>query len=102
MSPRLTERAVGHLAGRPLVLRASPRNGCCGGSALVPVAEVGPPTDPSAYDQVWVGPVEVHVDPRLGPVDGWVVDVDGLWRWARLRVDGAELQPGSPPEVPGA
>jgi hypothetical protein len=88
---RITDRAVEHLAGRPLVLRASPRHGCCGGSAAVPVAEVGPPADPEGYLPAQVGDVEVHVDPLLGPTGSWVVDVDGLWRWARLRVDGAAM-----------
>jgi hypothetical protein len=86
VSLQITDDAAAHLAGRSLVLRAAHRNGCCGGSAAVPVAEVGPPVDPGSFDVVRVGDVEVHVDPRLGPVDGLTVDLDGLWRWRRLRV----------------
>ncbi|MDZ7676086.1 MAG: CC/Se motif family (seleno)protein [Acidimicrobiales bacterium] len=87
MTLRLTDGAAEHLAGRPLVVRASLRNGCCGGSAPVPVAEIGPPTDAASFTVMHLGGIEVHVDPRLGPVDGLVVDVDGLWRWRRLRVE---------------
>lgn len=86
MTVRPTEAAAEHLAGRPLVVRASVRNGCCGGSAPVPVAEVGPPADPGSFTVQHVDGVEIHVDPQLGPVEGLVVDVDGLWRWRRLRV----------------
>jgi hypothetical protein len=84
---RLTDAAAEHLAGRPLVLRASVRHGCCGGSAPVPVAEVGPPVDPTSFTVHRIGVVDVHVDPHLGPVEALVVDVDGLWRWRRLRVE---------------
>jgi hypothetical protein len=83
---RLTDGAAAHLAGHPLVVRTSLRNGCCGGSAPVPVAEVGPPADPASYTLQHLDGIEVHVDPRLGSIDGLVVDVDGLWRWRRLRV----------------
>jgi hypothetical protein len=83
---RLTPDAAEHLSGRPLVVRASVRNGCCGGSAPVPVAEIGPPSDLASFAVHDVDGIEVHVDPRLGPVDGLLVDVDGLWRWRRLRV----------------
>ncbi|HSL57853.1 MAG TPA: CC/Se motif family (seleno)protein [Acidimicrobiales bacterium] len=84
---RLTDRAVAHLSGRPLVLRVAHRNGCCGGSAAVPIAEVGPPADLDLGVVVRVGEVDVHVDARLDPGDGWEVDVDGLWRWERLRAE---------------
>jgi hypothetical protein len=90
--PTLTPAAVEHLAGRPLVLRASPRHGCCGGHALVPVAEPGPPADPLRYHRVEDGPVVCFVDPALGTelVASWHVDVVGFGRWRRLYLDGAE------------
>ncbi len=89
-SPTLTPAAVDHLAGRSLVLRVSPRHGCCGGRALLPVAEVGPPAQPDEYDIVQAGEVTCFVDPRLtDAVAGWTVDSIGFGRWRRLHLDGA-------------
>lgn len=87
----VTAAARGHLAGRPAVLRASPRHGCCGGTALVPVVEIVDVVDGDVgagdYDVVEVDGVEVHVDRRLGhDVGGWTIDLDGLLRWRRLVV----------------
>jgi hypothetical protein len=88
--PTLTPAAVEHLAGRPLVLRASPRHGCCGGHALVPVAEVGPPAEPERYQLLDDGPVACFVDPQLGAqASRWGVDAVGIGRWRRLHLDGA-------------
>jgi hypothetical protein len=94
--PSLTDAAVAHLDGRPLVVRASPRHGCCGGHAAIPVAEVGPPEDPARYQRVEDGPVLCFVDPDLGVDPGvWTVDAAGIGRWRRLQILGAEgLDPG--------
>jgi hypothetical protein len=92
--PALTADAVGFLAGRPLVLRASPRHGCCGGHALVPVAEVGPPADPDRYERLDDGPVVCFVERGLGPPStAWRVDAVGFGRWRRLYLDGADALP---------
>jgi hypothetical protein len=89
--PTLTAAAVDHLDGRPLVLRASPRHGCCGGHAAVPVAEVGPPRDPTGYRRVEDGPLTCFVDADLGADPGsWTVDAAGIGRWRRLQLVGAE------------
>jgi hypothetical protein len=90
-APSLTPAAVEHLAGRPLVLRASPRHGCCGGHALVPVAEVGPPVDPDRYQRLDDGPVVCFVERGIGPpAAAWQVDAVGFGRWRRLYLDGAD------------
>lgn len=91
----VTEAARAHLAGRPVVLRPSPRHGCCGGTALVPVVEIGDEVGrgavgPDGYEVVRVDGVEVHVDRRLGDeAGGWTIDLDGLLRWRRLVVRDA-------------
>jgi hypothetical protein len=94
-APRLTAAAVAHLDGRPLVVRASPRHGCCGGHASLPVAEVGPPTEPDRYVVV-EGAVTCFVARDLGAdPSGWEVDSAGIGRWRRLQIVGAEgLDPG--------
>jgi hypothetical protein len=88
--PGISDAVVEHLDGRPLVLRASHRQGCCGGRALVPVAEPGPPSDPAAYLCVGVGPVTCFIDPRLDDErHAWRVELVGFGRWRRLQLDGA-------------
>jgi hypothetical protein len=94
--PVVTPAVSAHLGGHPLVLRLSPRHGCCGGQALVPVAEVGPPAEPDRYRVIDDGPVTCFVDRRLGAeAAGWRVDAVGLGRWRRLQLEGAEgVDPG--------
>jgi hypothetical protein len=90
--PRLTAAALEHLAGRPVHVRASRRHGCCGGAALVPVAEPGSADAPEGVDRFEVSGTTVYVDRRLGgPTGSWVIDADGFARWRRLVVLGAEL-----------
>jgi hypothetical protein len=99
-APRLTPAAVGHLGGRPLLLRVSPRHGCCGGHALLPVAEAGPPDDPDGYRREVADGITCFVDPQLGDdLSGWTIDAYGIGRWTRLQIDGAEgLDPSSAEE----
>ena len=90
-APRLTPAAVEYLAGRPLLIRVSPRHGCCGGLALLPVAEVGLPEDPDGYREELTDGVACFVDPQLGDdLRGWTIDAHGIGRWKRLQIDGAE------------
>jgi hypothetical protein len=98
--PTLTTVALAHLAGRPLVLRLSPRHGCCGGLALVPVAEVGPPSEPERYLRYDDGPVACFVDEALeDEAARWCVDAAGVGRWRRLVLVGAEgFAPGGAEE----
>lgn len=89
-TPRLTPTASEHLAGRPVVVRSSPRNGCCGGRAEVPVAEPGPPRDLTRYRTVDAGGVRWYLDRSLpDEMSAWTVDVVGFGRWRRLLLDGA-------------
>jgi hypothetical protein len=93
--PELSAAARDHLAGRPVVLRGSPRNGCCGGRALVPIAEVGPPREAAEYEQLTADGVTWFVEPPvLGVASGWTVDAVGLGRWRRLLLlDAQQLDP---------
>lgn len=90
-TPRLTPAAVAHLADRPLLIRVSPRHGCCGGHALVPVAEVGTPDEPDDYRTELIDGVTCFIDLRLGDdLGAWTIDASGIGRWKRLHIDGAE------------
>ena len=82
----ITGAAREYLAGRPVVLRSSPRHGCCGGTALVPVVEIGPPADPNGFDLSLLDGVEVYVDRRLDDAQWWTIDLDRILRWKRLVV----------------
>ena len=89
--PTLTPAALAHLDGRSVLLRGSPRHGCCGGSAVLPVAELGPPREPDRYRELHDGEVTWYVEePLLAAAGGWTVDVVGIGRWRRLVLDGAE------------
>jgi hypothetical protein len=99
-APHLTESARVHLAGRPVHVRASPRHGCCGGSASIPVAEPGTPEAIDVVERFDVSGTTVYVDRTLLGADGsWTIDTDGFARWRRLVVLGVALAP-QPPSTP--
>ncbi|MFO7953697.1 CC/Se motif family (seleno)protein [Thioalkalivibrio sp.] len=86
----LTEAAREWLAGQggEVVLRLSTRHGCCGGQAAVPVAEPRAPRIADGYSERDIGGIRVHLADGLGP-GPYRIDVEGLFRWRRLVVEGA-------------
>jgi hypothetical protein len=78
--------------GGDLTVRCTLQHGCCGGSARVPVAELGAPRDPSRYSISTVQGVRIHVERSLREV-GLSVGLDGFGRWKRLVVEGPVLPP---------
>lgn len=93
-APHLTASAHAYLAGRPVHVRSSPRHGCCGGTASVPVAELGVPEDLDGVECFEVSGIEIYVDRGLGVDGSWTIDTDGFARWRRLVVLGVDLAPG--------
>jgi hypothetical protein len=92
--PHVTTSAGEYLAGRPVHVRSSPRHGCCGGGASVPVAEAGAPETLEGVERFDVAGTVVYVDRGLAGAHGnWTIDVDGFGRWRRLVVIGTELAP---------
>ncbi len=85
----LTDAAREWLArqGGEVVLRWSTRHGCCGGQAAVPVAEPGAPRRADGYTVREIEGVRVHVAGGLGP-GPYKIDVEVLFRWRRLVVEG--------------
>ncbi|MDZ7712297.1 MAG: CC/Se motif family (seleno)protein [Rhodovibrio sp.] len=81
--------------GGALTLRHSPRHGCCGGSARLPVAEPQAPADPTGFDRHRLHGLDVYIarDFAAGgqPVR---VGLEGVWKWRRLTVDGAAIASG--------
>jgi hypothetical protein len=74
--------------GGEVMLRTSPRHGCCGGHAAVPVAEAGAPRSPEGYTVQEVDGVRVYVERALdnGP---YRIDLEGFLSLRRLTVEGA-------------
>ncbi|MFA9460314.1 CC/Se motif family (seleno)protein [Thiohalorhabdus methylotrophus] len=74
--------------GGTLTLRSSPRNGCCGGTAHLTVAEPGRPEDPADWEVRTVDGVTVYLDPALaGQAGPFTVRAEGLLGWRRLFVE---------------
>lgn len=93
-APHITASAHTYLAGRAVHVRSSPRHGCCGGSASIPVAEPGAPEETADAECFEVSGTIVYVDRGLFGADGsWTVDTDGFARWRRLVVLGLDLSP---------
>lgn len=82
--------------GGALTVRAAPQHGCCGGHAAVPMAEARVPEAWEDYQVLSVQGVTVYLAKALseGP---YQVDLEGLWRWNRLVVEGA-VRPWRPSE----
>ncbi|WP_018950179.1 CC/Se motif family (seleno)protein [Thioalkalivibrio sp. ALMg11] len=74
--------------GGEVTLRLSTRHGCCGGQAGVPVAEPGAPRNADGYTAREIDGVRVFVADDLG-AGPYHIDVEGLFRWRRLVVEGA-------------
>ncbi|TVQ50706.1 MAG: hypothetical protein EA377_14075 [Phycisphaerales bacterium] len=91
LTPAARRWALEH--GGAITLRESLRHGCCGGSAHVPVAEIGEPNDPAEYVEEVVDNVRIFLASAL-TIDGATpitIDLAGLWRWRRLVVTGIEI-----------
>ena len=90
---RLDPAAARWLAkqGDAVTLRASPRHGCCGGTAPLPVAELGAPGDPAGWPVHEIAGITVYLDPTLPVAGGMLtVQVEGFARWQRLFVEVPE------------
>jgi hypothetical protein len=78
--------------GGAVTLRSSRRNGCCGGTAFVPVAEAESPRDPAAYRSVEVDGITVFIEANVtGGPEPLMIGLDTLWRWGRLSVEGSAI-----------
>ncbi len=96
MQIRLSPEARQWLQGRhdAVTLRVSPRHGCCGGTAGVPVAEPGTPVDPAAFQRVVVDGITVFLAPELESGEAFTIRVEGFLGLKRLFVEGATLSAG--------
>ena len=88
----LDEAALVYLAAHQnaLMLRASPRHGCCGGTVLLPVAEPGIPQIQTNWNQLERGDLTIYLEDGLIIPPGTLlrISVDKLLNWSRLSVEG--------------
>lgn len=86
-------RFIGRKGGHVMV-RPSPRNGCCGGMVLLPVVDPGEPRERQSYRQVHQDGITVHIDSSFlqnaAPPGSLTIGLDGFWRWRKLWVAGLE------------
>ncbi len=85
-----------HARGGALTLRHSPRHGCCGGSAALPVADPEAPRDAEGYERHRIDGLDVYVATDFA-VGGQEIRVglEGFWKWRRLTVDGVGIAGGA-------
>ncbi|MFO7857966.1 MAG: CC/Se motif family (seleno)protein [Ectothiorhodospiraceae bacterium] len=81
--------------GGVVTVWASPRYGCCGGGAGLPVAEARQPAEPDAWDVQSVAGVTCYIDPALASAGPLTVRAEGFLGWRRLFVEGESLATGS-------
>ena len=102
LTPAARDWALGREAA--ITLRRSLRHGCCGGSALVPLARAGAPDNPANFERLAIGGVTIYADPELlhAARRPLTIDVAGFWRWRRPVLEGAEPMPArrSPSRTP--
>ena len=80
--------------GGVVTLRAAPQHGCCGGTALIPMAEPRVPDDSAGFEVQADEGVTVYraVSLDRGP---YQVDLEGFLGWKRLVVEGLVSPAGS-------
>jgi hypothetical protein len=77
-----------------LMLRSSPRHGCCGGTVLLPVLEPGAPKDSEGWiiqeHQGLHIYIETGVD--LTPETAVHIGIDRFLKWRKLWIEGLDAQ----------
>jgi hypothetical protein len=79
--------------GGHIMLRRSPRHGCCGGRVFLAVVDLGQPVDPAGYLLVAQDELFIHLDRTLlaAQATPLTIGLSKWWRWTELWVDGAEV-----------
>lgn len=74
--------------GGVVTLRHSPRHGCCGGTAMLPVAEARTPATRDDWIVRDIDGVTVYIDRRLeARADPLTIRAEGFREWRRLFVE---------------
>ncbi|WP_263834751.1 CC/Se motif family (seleno)protein [Salinibacter sp.] len=80
--------------GGVLMIRPSPRHGCCGGRVDLATVGTEPPADPEAYLETEQQGLTVYVHTSFMSLSDTPLHVglDRLWLWSSLYVEGAASQ----------
>jgi hypothetical protein len=78
--------------GGHVLLRRSPRHGCCGGRVFLPVVDLGEPAGANGYVAIERDGITIHMERPLvfawrGPL---TIGLTRLWQWRKLWVEGGE------------
>ena len=77
--------------GGTVTLRQSRRHGCCGGTAMLPIAEARTPANPEAWVARCIDDVTVFIDAELEvQAVTFTIRAEGLRQWRRLFVETTE------------
>jgi hypothetical protein len=77
-----------------LMLRTSPRHGCCGGTVILPVLEPGAPDSTENWGFLEHEGVHMYIEPGVVlPTDAVVhIGLDSFMKWHKLWIEGLEAQ----------
>jgi hypothetical protein len=77
-----------------LMLRTSPRHGCCGGTVILPVLEPGAPPEGQAWPRVEQEGVSIYIEPGVDLPDGATIHIglDRFLKWHKLWIEGLEAK----------
>ena len=79
--------------GGIVTLRQSPRHGCCGGTAMLPVAEARTPATRDDWIERDIDGVTVYIDRHLDArADPLTIRAEGFRQWRRLFVETTGTQ----------
>lgn len=79
--------------GGVVTLRRSPRHGCCGGTALLPVAETRTPATIDDWIKRQIDGVTVYIDRDLAArTEPLTIRAEGFRQWRRLFVENHATQ----------
>lgn len=77
--------------GGHVFIRPSPRHGCCGGKAYVPVVDLGESRASGQYQNLILGDVSVHLHKEVEFTARLVIGIDGIWKWQKLWIEGTQI-----------
>lgn len=77
-----------------VMLRLSTRHGCCGGTAMVPLAEPGRPNDEDGWRRERIDGVDVYLQDGVRAEGAVTIELAGFWRWRRLVAQGLAIRAG--------
>jgi hypothetical protein len=96
---RIAPEALAYLKEKhhgELMLRTSPRHGCCGGIVILPVLEPGVPENQQDWPIIEYEGVRIHIEPGVTlPPDTLIhIGLDSFMKWQKLWIEGIDAQIG--------